>query len=367
MPNYELIRSLLFKLSPEAAHDITIALLHRLWAPDLPSHDVRLSSTVAGIGFPTPVGLAAGFDKDGKAPGRMLWLGFGFVEVGTVTPKPQAGNPSPRAFRIVEHEAMINRYGFNSEGHAVVARRLNKRRAKPGIVGVNVGANKNSGDRIQDYIAGIETFADLADYLTINVSSPNTPGLRDLQERDQLSRLAGAAVRAKQRTNAPPLFLKVSPDLSDEQIVDVASVALNEGVDGLIIGNTTISRPKYLTSEPAQETGGLSGPPLKPLALKVLRAFRSEVGTRLPLIGVGGISSAEDAYERIKAGAALVQLCTALPYKGPSIATDINQGLLELLERDHFSNITEAVGADERVPTAKGAKRSNSPKELQVA
>lgn len=366
MPNYELIRSLLFKLSPEAAHDLTIGILHRLWAPRLPTHDPRLRSTVAGVEFPTPVGLAAGFDKDAKATGRMLGLGFGFVEVGTVTPEPQPGNPSPRAFRLVEDQAMINRYGFNSQGHDAVARRLTRRRDKRGIVGVNVGANRNSVDKIEDYVRGVERFARLAHYLTINISSPNTPGLRDLQAKDQLTKLTAAIVAASHRIDGPPLFLKVSPDLEDREIIDVASVALNGGVSGLIVGNTTTSRPKSLKSPDAQEGGGLSGVPLKGLALQALKAFRSELGTKLPLIGVGGIGSAEDAYERIRAGASLVQLCTALPYKGPSIASDINDGLITLLEKDGFSNLSEAVGADD-CKSSRTRQKNDSARLLQTA
>jgi dihydroorotate dehydrogenase len=325
-----------------------------------------LASKVAEIEFPTPVGLAAGFDKDAKAPGRMLWLGFGFVEVGTVTPEPQPGNPSPRAFRLVEDEAMINRYGFNSDGHQAVARRLARRRDKRGIVGVNLGANRTSTDKVRDYILGVERFAGLADYLTINISSPNTPGLRELQAKEQLARLASALVEARKRTNGPPLFLKVSPDLVGRDIIDVARVAVDEGVSGLIVGNTTVSRPETLASTEAHEKGGLSGAPLKPLALTVLRAFRSELGSKLPLVGVGGISSAEDAYERIRAGASLVQLCTALPYKGPSVASDINEGLLRLLTRDGFANVADAVGADDPKPQQK-SKKQKARQELQPA
>jgi dihydroorotate dehydrogenase len=344
MVKYESVRSLIFSLSPEFAHDVTMGTLHWLPAPKIPEHDSRLGIRVAGIQLPSPVGLAAGFDKDAQAPGRMLGFGFGSVEVGTVTPEPQPGNPLPRLFRLEEDEAIINRYGFNSAGHSVVSRRLAKRRNKPGIVGVNLGANKASKDRVRDYVLGVTRFSDLADYLTINVSSPNTPGLRDLQQKDQLSRLAHAVIAARQ--GDLPLFFKISPDLTDSEIADVCSVVINEGISGLIIGNTTTSRPSGLVSTKANENGGLSGKPLKQIALDALRAFYSEIGSKIALIGVGGISSAEDAYERIRAGASSVQLCTSLVYKGPGVAAEINRGLLRLLADDGLESIADAVGKE---------------------
>jgi dihydroorotate dehydrogenase len=308
-----------------------------------------LRTSVAGIDFPTPLGLAAGFDKDAKAAGRLLRLGFGFVEIGTVTPRPQPGNETPRLFRLEEDEAVINRFGFNSDGHDIVERRLARRKGKPGLVGVNLGANKESADRIADYESGVRRFGRHADYLTINISSPNTPGLRDLQSSDHLPELIERVLSVREAVRGPPVFLKVSPDLDDQQIIQVSRTALRVGVDGLIVGNTTVTRPQGLHSPKAEQPGGLSGKPLKPIALRALKAFRSEVGSHIPLIGVGGIGSAEDAYERIRAGASLIQLYTALAYEGPGLVSSINDGLVALLKRDGFSSVQDAVGTDEIV------------------
>jgi dihydroorotate dehydrogenase len=347
MAVYESFRDLLFKLDPETAHGLTIKALHPLPAPKrLPRFDEKLSINVAGIPFPTPIGLAAGFDKDAKAPGRMLGFGFGFVEVGTVTPLPQPGNPGRRLFRLLEDQAIINRFGFNSEGHDAVFRRLKRRVDKPGVVGLNLGANKASEDRVGDYVLGVRRFAKLVDYLTINVSSPNTSGLRDLQSPEHLPALIDRVLEARQETGGPPIFLKVSPDLPIEAIRQVARDCLRGGVEALIVGNTTVSRPTSLRSPAKSEIGGLSGPPLKEIALQSLRAFRSEVGTALPLVGVGGISTADDVYERLKAGASLVQFYTALAYSGPGLVNRMNQGLSKLLEADGLSAVAQAIGLD---------------------
>ena len=367
MSSYEAIRPLLFRFDAETAHKITIGALHRLWAPSLPSHDERLAIDVAGIRFPTPVGLAAGFDKDAKAPGRMLGFGFGFVEVGTVTPLAQPGNPSPRAFRLKEDEAIINRFGFNSEGHDVVARRLRRRLSKKGIVGVNIGANKDSRDKIFDYVQGVKRFAQLASYLTINISSPNTPGLRSLQGKSLLRQLVPAIVMARNEAKGPPLFLKVSPDLNAHEIADVAEISSDGKIDALIVGNTTVARPSSLKSKFAAESGGLSGEPLKDIASQALRDFKKEVGKELPLIAAGGISSAEDAYERLKAGACLIQLYTALAYKGPGLASEIEAGLLRLMDRDGLKSISEAVGSSTPTISRKTKKHRKVGTELQVA
>lgn len=362
MALYESFRGLLFKLDPETAHDLTIRALQPLPAPKLAPQDPALAMTVAGISFPTPVGLAAGFDKHAKAPGRMLGFGFGSVEVGTVTPLPQPGNPLPRLFRLEDDGAVINRFGFNSDGHEVVERRLQRRHGKPGIVGVNVGANKDSGDRISDYVIGVRRLGRYADYVTINISSPNTPGLRDLQSRASLSRLITAVIEVRDQISGPPIFLKVSPDLDDSQIIELAETVVGSGIDALIVGNTTVARPDGLRSSQAGEAGGLSGEPLKPIALAALMKFRAQLGTRLPLIGVGGIGSAADAYERIKAGASLVQLYTALAYKGPGLVADINSELLTLLRSDGFSAISEAVGVD----APPGAEEARAARQLRT-
>jgi dihydroorotate dehydrogenase len=286
--------------------------------------------------------LAAGYDKHAEVFGPLLGLGWGFVEVGTLTPRPQPGNPRPRNFRLVEDEAVINRYGFNSRGQADAERRLAMPRC--GLVGINIGANKDSADRIADYVEGVRTMAPHADYLSINISSPNTPGLRQLQDEGALRELL-AAVRAARNRGGPPVFLKVAPDQGSEEPRQIVRAAVDHGIDALIVGNTTISRPP-LRSRHAGEAGGLSGAPLKPLALDTLRRFRAETGGQLPLIGVGGIGSADDAWERIRAGANLVQLYTAMVYEGPGIGRRVALGLAERLECQGMSSIAEAVGTE---------------------
>ncbi|HEX8062308.1 MAG TPA: quinone-dependent dihydroorotate dehydrogenase [Allosphingosinicella sp.] len=349
MSLYRLLRPLVFCLNAETAHDWTIGLAGALSAvlpTKPPRHDPILRTRVAGIDFPSPVGLAAGFDKDAKAPKLMFSLGFGFVEVGTVTPEPQFGNEPPRVFRLKEHEAIINRFGFNSDGHSAVAARLAQRDNQAHVLGVNIGTNKASSDRIRDYVAGVERFAPYARYITVNVSSPNTPGLRLLQDDDSLPKLIERVIRARDKLGGPPIFLKVAPDLTGEEIVRIAKSSLNGGIDALIVANTTVSRPGDLATV-CPEAGGLSGAPVRPLSLRILRAFHSEVGGRLPLIGSGGISTAEEAYERIRAGASLIQIYTALVYHGPSLVRDISRGIAALLRRDGFASLEEAVGADE--------------------
>ncbi|MDB5688185.1 MAG: dihydroorotate dehydrogenase, partial [Sphingomonas bacterium] len=304
--------------------------------------DRRLASRVASIEFPGPVGLAAGFDKNAEVPDAMLARGFGFVEVGTLTPLPQQGNPRPRMFRLVEDGAVINRLGFNNEGQAAARVRLAVRRGRGGIVGVNIGANKDAVDRVADYAAGVAAMAEVADYLTINISSPNTPGLRALQSRAALDELLAGAVAAR-GVGGPPIFLKVAPDLEPADIDDIAAVSIARGIDALIVANTTITRPP-LRSRHAGETGGLSGAPLRDLALQRVRDFHRATGGAMPLIAAGGIASAEDAYARIRAGASLVQLYSALVYAGPGLPRRINEGLAALLQRDGHASIAEAVG-----------------------
>lgn len=336
---FPLIRPLVFALDAERAHRLTVGALKL--APVLvpPKPDPRLASRLAGLDFPNPVGLAAGFDKDGEVPAAMLGLGFGFVEVGTLTPLPQAGNAKPRLFRLAADEAVINRMGFNNGGQVAAKARLAG--ARNGIVGVNIGANKDSPDRVADYAAGVRAMMPVADYLTVNVSSPNTPGLRALQDAGALDALLEAVIEA--RGAGPPVFLKVAPDLEPADIDAIAQISIARGIDGLIVSNTTISRPP-LRSRHAGEAGGLSGAPLGPLALQRLKDFRAATGGAIPLIAAGGIASADDAYARIRAGASLVQLYSALVFHGPGLARRIADGLVPLLDRDGFARVADAVG-----------------------
>jgi dihydroorotate dehydrogenase len=337
---YRLIRPLAFALDAERSHRATIAALKWLPKRHPPHFPPSLKSTVAGLDFSSPVGLAAGFDKDAVVPEHMLGLGFGFVEVGTLTPRPQPGNPKPRLFRLVADRAVINRMGFNNDGQPAAFQRLLECSHLRGIIGVNVGANKDSSDRIADYVAGVRAMAPVARYLTVNISSPNTPGLRDLQDGGALEELLAAVRDARGKT---PIFLKVAPDLENGDPERIVRAAIEHGIDALIVGNTTVSRPP-LKSHHANEAGGLSGEPLKPLALDALRRFRSVSGGAIPLIGAGGIATAGDAWERMRAGASLVQLYTAMVYEGPGIARRIAYGLAERLKRDGLSSISEAVG-----------------------
>jgi dihydroorotate dehydrogenase len=343
MALYPLLRPLVFKLDAERAHRLTIRALKNAPLGNAPAADPRLAIRVAGIHFPNPVGLAAGFDKDAEVFDRVFPLGFGSAEVGTLTPLPQAGNPRPRLFRLEEDEAVINRMGFNNGGHEAALKRLERRRGA-GVVGVNVGANKDSADRIADYVLGVRRMAPVADYLTINISSPNTPGLRGLQDKVALDDLL-AAIAAAREASGPPVFLKLAPDLDRDAIDDIVDIAVARGCDALIVSNTTVSRPP-LRSRYAGEAGGLSGAPLKELALEKLRAFRSATGGEIPLIAAGGISSGADAFARVKAGASLVQLYSALVYHGPGLARRICADMALLLEREGHRSLAEAVGTE---------------------
>jgi dihydroorotate dehydrogenase len=341
---YPLIRPLAFALDAERAHRATIAALKLM-----PAHrPARLPSTLktrlAGLDFPSPVGLAAGFDKDAEVPEQMLSLGFGFVEVGTVTPRPQQGNDKPRLFRLSQDRAVINRMGFNNRGQPAAFDRLQRCGGAPGIIGVNIGANKDSEDRIADYVAGVRAMTPVADYLTVNISSPNTPGLRQLQDEGALRALLSAIGEARD-PKGPPIFLKVAPDLGEAEPDQIVRVALHCNVDAIIVANTTVSRPP-LKSRYKDEQGGLSGWPLKLLALKALRDFRSASGGEMPLIGVGGIANADDAWERICAGASLVQLYSAMVYDGPGIARRIALGLARRVKLHGFASIADAVGSE---------------------
>jgi dihydroorotate dehydrogenase len=312
--------------------------------------DPILATRLWGLDFPNPVGLAAGFDKDAAVYRAMLRFGFGFVEIGSVTPRPQPGNPRPRLFRLPEEGAVINRLGFNSAGHAVVAANLAGRAAlRRGIVGVNLGKNRDSAEAEVDYAAGVAALGPHADYLVINVSSPNTPGLRALQEPAALRRLIDAVAAARQQAlpaRPPPLLLKIAPDLTAADRQDIAEVALAGGIDGLIVSNTTIARPAGLCGRHERERGGLSGRPLFVTSTELLRDMYRLTGGRLPLVGVGGIASGSNAYAKIRAGASLVQLYTALIYQGPGLVGRLKRELAAYLRADGFRSLGEAVGAD---------------------
>ena len=340
---FDLARPALFAIDPERAHRLTVRALALAGRRGPPAAGA-LAIDVAGLGFPNPLGMAAGFDKDAEVPDQLLGLGFGFAEVGSITPRPQAGNPRPRLFRLVEDRAVINRMGFNNGGAEVARDRLVRRAGRPGIVGINVGANKDSEDRIADYVAMTRVMAPLASYLAVNISSPNTPGLRALQDEGALTGLLDAVIEAR-GTAGPPVFLKVAPDLESADIDAIARIALDRKLGALIVSNTTITRPALLSAN-AHETGGLSGAPLRDLAQQRLRDFRKATGGAIPLVGVGGIASAEDAWARIRAGATLVQLYSAMVYGGPGLPRRILRGLEALMRRDGFASIAEAVGSE---------------------
>lgn len=343
-----MLTSALRVLPAEAAHSATLRLL-RLTGPMLglaPEGDPQLQVQALGLVFPNPIGLAAGFDKNAELPGVMLKFGFGFVECGTLTPRPQTGNPRPRVFRLPEDRAVINRLGFNNCGIERAGRRLAARKAGD-ITGVNIGANADSTNRIADYVAAFKRLAPLASYIAINVSSPNTPGLRGLQNRDELEHLLGALVEARAQANLKtPLLLKIAPDLDGASLDDIAIVSLASGIEGLIISNTTLARPPGLKSGNKNQAGGLSGAPLFGSSTAILKAMRQRVGKKLVLVGVGGVGSGADAYAKIRAGASLVQLYTAFAYQGPGLIPRIKRELLALLVRDGFAHIADAAGVD---------------------
>jgi dihydroorotate dehydrogenase len=352
MPRYSLVRPLLHLMSPEAAHRAAIWALKNGFAGRVSeADDAILATRVWGLSFPNPIGLAAGFDKDAEVMDAMLALGFGFVEAGSVTPLPQPGNPQPRLFRLNEDQAVINRFGFNSRGLEHFAGRLRDRK-RAGIVGANVGKNRDAPDAAADYAKGIAKVCDLADYLVCNVSSPNTPGLRSLQARAQIEALIQRVLEARygaapDKNNLPPLLAKVGPDLDEAQLQDIAEVALATRIDGLIVGNTTVTRPA-LRSGHAHETGGLSGAPLFKLATQCLSDMYRLTGGKIPLVGCGGVASGDDAYAKIRAGASLVQLYSALVFHGPERVARIKADLAQCLRADGFKSVNEAVGADHR-------------------
>ncbi|MBL4758855.1 MAG: quinone-dependent dihydroorotate dehydrogenase [Rhizobiales bacterium] len=346
---YSLARPFVMRLDPEKAHRLAItAYANGLYPRSREPDPAALKTTLWGLDFPNPVGMAAGFDKNGEVPDQIINSGFGFAEIGSVTPRPQLGNPQPRVFRLQKDRAVINRLGFNNEGHEALATRLVARADRGGIVGVNVGANKDSKDRHQDYALGIKRFAPYASYLTVNVSSPNTPGLRDLQARDELDKLLVVILDARQQTidsgiPSRPVLLKIAPDIGADGLKDIAEIVLKRGIDGVIVSNTTLSRGN-LNSTKANETGGLSGRPLFDLSTHILAKFYLATGGELPLVGVGGIEDGRTAYEKIRAGASLVQFYTAMVFEGPELVAEIKRDLLGHLAKDGHDLISNATG-----------------------
>ena len=329
---------------PERAHRLGIIGLKlglgpRQMSPDAPV----LATSLAGLALSNPVGLAAGFDKNAEAPDALLAAGFGFVECGAVTPRAQDGKPKPRIFRLDEDRAVINRMGFPNEGLDLFRERLARRAGKPGVVGVNLGANLDSEDRVADYVACLEALKGLASFFTVNVSSPNTPGLRAMQGTKALDELLGAVAGVR---DAAPVFLKIAPDIADEEASDMLASVRRHGIDGMIISNTSITRPESLKSEHMGEAGGLSGPPVFEGSTELVRVFRKAAGPDLAIVGVGGVSDADTAYAKIRAGANAVQLYTALVYEGPGLVGRIKSGLAERLQADGFASVSEAVGID---------------------
>ncbi|HYC74351.1 quinone-dependent dihydroorotate dehydrogenase [Brevundimonas sp.] len=335
--------AVLRSLDPETAHRLAIQVLRVTPLPAPRADDPVLATTVAGLRLTNPVGLAAGLDKNGEALRGLSRLGFGFVECGSVTPRPQPGNPRPRLFRLSEDRAVINRMGFNNDGLEAFAARL-ARRPGGAVIGANLGANKETEDKAADYVAGLRRLKGLADYVTVNVSSPNTPGLRDLQGRAALDDLLGRLAEAR-GGDPTPVFLKIAPDLGGAEIGLIVEAALDHGIDALIVANTTLDRPETLRSQDRNESGGLSGAPLKARARAALKAAAEAAAGRLPLIAVGGIDSGAEAYDRLRAGASAVQIYSALVFEGPGLVGRIKHELADRLKSDGFSTAAEATAA----------------------
>ncbi|MGC4026463.1 MAG: quinone-dependent dihydroorotate dehydrogenase [Mesorhizobium sp.] len=339
-------KSLLFSFDPETAHGLSLRAL-KCGLPPVNgiARDKSLQVEIARLVFPNPLGMAAGYDKNAEVPDALLRLGFGFAEVGTITPLAQQGNPKPRIFRLEADGAVINRLGFNNEGHDAAEKRLKARAGRAGVVGVNIGANKDSADRVADYELGVKRFVGLASYLTANISSPNTPGLRNMQSREHLSDLL-MRVMTTRDAHTPqgrhvPVFLKIAPDLGEAELDDIATELLEKRVDGLIVSNTTIARPTLKTPGVGGEAGGLSGKPLFARSTSVLARMRQRLGAHFPIIGVGGVDLAETALEKVRAGADLVQLYTGLIYGGPTLPARIVSGMLKEVQRTGATNIRE--------------------------
>ncbi len=359
---YKTLSPLLFLIQPETAHKLTLKALR--YAPTwvLPSgrNPPSLRLALWDRVFPNPVGLAAGFDKNAESISGLFHLGFGFIEAGTVTLKPQSGNPTPRIFRCPEHRAVINRMGFPNLGVANFKQNLEKflrRKPRPnGVLGINIGMNKDQTNPAKDYTSLIRTLAPMADYLTINISSPNTPGLRNLQEKEPLTELLTAVMQERKNscgTNPPPILVKLAPDLTNDQLSDIASVLLDLKIDGVILSNTTLARPDFLPPSFAGEKGGLSGTPLTDKSTEIIRKFYALTKGAIPIIGVGGISNGADAYAKIRAGASLVQIYSGLVFEGPNLVQKIKDDLESLLEKDGYANLEQAIGADHQKQDAK--------------
>ncbi len=341
---HDLIARALHVFEPEMAHRCGILGLKAGLGPrQLRADNAMLATRVAGLDLPNPVGLAAGFDKNAEAPDALLAAGFGFVELGAVTPRAQDGKPRPRIFRLSSDQAVINRMGFPNQGLDAFEARLRRRQGRGGMVGVNLGANLDSEDRIVDYVTCLERLKDLAQFFTVNISSPNTPGLRNLQSHGALDELLAAVAQVRGQA---PVFLKIAPDIADEDVPDMIEAIGRHGLDGIIVSNTTLLRPESLTSRHMGEGGGLSGPPVFERSTELVRLFRRAAGPDLAIIGVGGIDSAETAYAKIRAGANAIQLYTGLVYRGPGLVQRIKSGLVKRLQADGFASIAEAVGMD---------------------
>jgi len=349
---FAVIRPLLHTIPPETVHNLGVfALTHGLYPPAPSIAYPELVTHVLGLSFANPMGLAAGFDKNAVAINGLLGQGFGFVEAGSVTPRPQPGNPKPRMFRLPEDQAVINRLGFNNHGLANFIKHYQQRNPLLGVAGANIGRNKDSQDAVSDYVTGLEALYPYADYVTVNISSPNTQGLRAMQQREALTELLSAlkttqSACEKQYQRKVPLLLKIAPDLEQDDLSDIAEVVLEQQMEGLIISNTTIQRSDLRSQSHTQEMGGLSGKPLFALSTERLKQMYRLTQGAIPLVGVGGISSAEDAYQKIRSGATLLQLYTAIVYNGFSVVQDINHGLCSLLKRDGFTSVQQAVGVD---------------------
>jgi dihydroorotate dehydrogenase len=340
---FGLARPFIHRMDAEDAHAMTVKLLRTLPVPAAPSDPPEIAVRAFGLTFPNPVGLAAGFDKHAEVPDAALRLGFGFVEVGGVTPLPQPGNPRPRVFRLTGDEAVINRYGLNSDGLDAVRARLAGRR-RVGVVGVNIGANKDSVDRTADYVTLVGGFADVVDYISVNISSPNTPGLRALQGRAMLYELLARVVEARDARGRTPLLVKIAPDVTEADLDDIVAVSLTRGIDGLIVSNTTVARPDSLRDPQRGETGGLSGRPVFEPSTRVLAQVFQRVERRFPLIGVGGVDGVAAARAKLEAGADLVQLYTAMVFKGPGLAQEIAAGLADICRTEGLSSVSALTG-----------------------